>query len=90
MARAAPAQLIGFQEKFLRNLQLGSKDIVVIDTEAGVEQFGRGIADSVDIVLVVLDPSYESVKFSQKILLMMRECKTSVFYVLNRADDKAS
>jgi CO dehydrogenase maturation factor len=54
----------GLSKDFLKHLKLDSKDIALIDTEAGVEHIGRGVAGEVDLVLAVLDPSYESEKLS--------------------------
>jgi CO dehydrogenase maturation factor len=72
---------------FLSHLKLGKKDAAIIDTEAGVEHLGRGVAGSVDIVLAVLDPSYESIKLSEKISAMAKEGGKSVYFILNKVDD---
>jgi CO dehydrogenase maturation factor len=71
---------------FLSHLALGSKDVAIIDTEAGVEHLGRGVVSSVDLVLVIIDPSYESIKLSKKISAMAKEGKKSVCFILNKVD----
>jgi CO dehydrogenase maturation factor len=38
--------------------------------EAGVESFGRGVERSVDLVLAVVEPSYESMALAEKIVYM--------------------
>ncbi|MCL1970082.1 MAG: P-loop NTPase [Candidatus Bathyarchaeota archaeon] len=77
----------GLSRDFLKNLQLNTKDIALIDTEAGVEHLGRGIAGNVDVVLVILDPSYESIQLSQKITSMAKEGNKPVYFILNKTDN---
>ncbi|MGD6805378.1 MAG: P-loop NTPase [Candidatus Bathyarchaeia archaeon] len=74
----------GLSRSFLQNLQLDPKDIAIVDTEAGVEHLGRGIAGNVDVVLAVLDPSYESIKLSKKISEMAKEGGKTTYYILNK------
>jgi CO dehydrogenase maturation factor len=76
----------GLSRDFLTRLKLGPKDIAVIDTEAGVEHLGRGVASSVDVILLVLDPSYESIRLSEKISAMVKEANKLVHFVLNKMD----
>ncbi len=54
---------------FVGNLALKDEDkeIVLIDTEAGIESFGRGVERSVDTVLVIVEPSFESIALAEKI-----------------------
>jgi CO dehydrogenase maturation factor len=77
----------GLSREFINNLKIGPKDIAIIDTEAGIEHLGRGVASGVDIVLVVLDPSYESIRLSQKICSMAGEGRKSVYFILNKIND---
>ena len=37
--------------EFLKKLKLDKNELVIVDMEAGVEHFGRGIEDSIDTVL---------------------------------------
>ena len=77
----------GLSRDFLKSLQLDTKDIALIDTEAGVEHSGRGAASNVDVILTVLDPSYESIQLSQKISAMAKEGGKTVYFILNKVDD---
>jgi len=54
---------------FVGNLALKDEDkeIVLIDTEAGIESFGRGVERSVDTVLIIVEPSFESIALAEKI-----------------------
>jgi CO dehydrogenase maturation factor len=72
---------------FLSHLKLGPKDVAIIDTEAGVEHLGRGVASSVDLVFAVIDPSYESIKLSEKIFAMAKEGKKPAYFILNKVDN---
>jgi len=71
---------------FLSHLNLGPKDVAIIDTEAGVEHLGRGLVSSVDLVFAVIDPSYESIKLSEKISAMVKESGKPVYFILNKVD----
>jgi CO dehydrogenase maturation factor len=78
---------IGFTGKmFLDNLETGEDDIVITDTEAGVEHFGRGLDRCADVILMVIDPSYESIHLSEKIYYMGKALEKPVFFVINKAD----
>ncbi len=77
----------GLSREFLVNLRLKEDDAAIIDTEAGVEHLGRGVASGADLILVVVDPSYESIKLSEKISEMAKEDRKPVHFVLNRMDD---
>ncbi len=80
---------IGFTAKmFLDNLETGDDDVVITDTEAGVEHFGRGLDRCADVILMVVDPSYESIHLSEKIYDMGKSLEKPVFFVLNKVDDQ--
>ena len=51
-------------------LVLGENEIILIDMEAGVESFGRGVERSVDLILSITEPSFESMALSEKIVYM--------------------
>ena len=52
--------------EFLRKLSLASDEIAIVDMEAGVEHFGRGVETSIDAVLIVVEPSFESLQLAGK------------------------
>ncbi|PVX26275.1 MAG: ATP-binding protein, partial [Candidatus Bathyarchaeum sp.] len=47
-----------------------------------------GVAVGVDVVLMVLDPSYESIKLSKKTAAMVGEANKSVYFILNKINDQ--
>jgi CO dehydrogenase maturation factor len=53
--------------EFLRKLALAEGELAIVDMEAGVEHFGRGVETSIDSVLIVVEPPLESVNVGQKI-----------------------
>jgi CO dehydrogenase maturation factor len=53
--------------EFLRKLRTRDHEVVVVDMEAGVEHFGRGVETAIDAVLVVVEPSLESVSLAGRI-----------------------
>jgi CO dehydrogenase maturation factor len=55
---------------FLGKLILQQGERVVVDMEAGIESFGRGVERSVDTVLMIVEPSYESISLAKKIRYM--------------------
>jgi len=54
----------------VERLDTKENEIVVIDTEAGVESFGRGVERSVDTVLVIVEPSFQSIALAERIYYM--------------------
>ena len=53
--------------EFLKKLHLKDKEMTIVDMEAGVEHFGRGVETSIDGVLVVVEPSLESITLAERI-----------------------
>ena len=52
--------------EFLKKLRIDKNRVAVVDMEAGVEHFGRGIESSLDAVIVVVEPSLESLAIAEK------------------------
>ena len=71
---------------FLEHLVLEENDVCIVDTEAGVEHFGRCIDRYADAILMVADPSYESIMLTEKISGMAEDFGKPVFIVLNKVD----
>jgi len=53
--------------EFLAKLSLEKNEAAIVDMEAGVEHFGRGVATSIDEVLIVVEPSFESLQLAARI-----------------------
>ena len=76
-------------KEMLGNLEVKDKEVVIMDTDAGVEHFGRGVEQGCDIILGVVDPSYESLMLSQKISDLAASIEKTVYFVLNKVDDES-
>jgi CO dehydrogenase maturation factor len=53
--------------EFLSRLRLKDDELAIVDMEAGVEHFGRGVDTSIDEVLTVVEPSLESVTLAERV-----------------------
>ena len=71
---------------FISRIPADPSQWVLVDTEAGVEHFGRGIVEGVDAVVAVLDPSYDALMLVGKIRAMAAEGGKPLHVVLNKAD----
>jgi CO dehydrogenase maturation factor len=49
-----------------------AKEMVVVDQEAGVESFGRGVERGADEAIIVVEPSFESIALAEKIDYMSK------------------
>ena len=74
-------------KNLLKNIETTSEDLILVDTEAGIEHFGRGVEEGCDIILMVLDPSYESIRLSEKIRELTRKAGKPFYFILNRVDE---
>lgn len=68
---------IALAKAFLRHLLLKEKDIVIVDSEAGAEVFGRGLAERFNFMICVSEPTYKSLCISKKLLDMGKELSIS-------------
>jgi CO dehydrogenase maturation factor len=73
-------------KKFLSSIDLGEKEIIVMDTEAGVEHFGRGIVGECDMILGVIDPTAESFNLARKMDAMAAKANKDLYFILNKVD----
>jgi len=53
--------------EFLKKLTLKADELAIVDMEAGVEHFGRGVETSIDSVLIVVEPSFESLDVAERV-----------------------
>jgi len=70
--------------EFLKKLRLREKEMALVDMEAGVEHFGRGIDEGIDRVILVVEPAFESVNIAQKIQELAGAMNKVVQTVLNK------
>ena len=60
----------GPMSKVTRDFILDGDAVTLIDVEAGIEHYGRGIEKNVDQVIVVVDPTFESILIAQKVSIL--------------------
>lgn len=70
--------------EFLKKLSLNRGEIAIVDMEAGVEHFGRGIDENIDHVLVVVEPSLDSLNLAARIKTLAAGMQKNVSAVLNK------
>jgi CO dehydrogenase maturation factor len=71
---------------FISRIPAGPARWVLVDTEAGVEHFGRGILEGVDAIMAIADPSYDAIMLIGKIKAMADEGGKRLCIVLNKTD----
>jgi CO dehydrogenase maturation factor len=70
---------------FLKELILEPDEAAIIDMEAGVEHFGRGVETSMDCVLVIVEPSLDSLEVAERIGSLSNQIKIGdVWAILNK------
>ena len=71
--------------KLLEGIKLRENEVIIVDTEAGIEHFGRGVDKYVDVVIDVAEPSAESLELSKKIASLSESLGLKHVLVLNKA-----
>ena len=72
----------------LPKLDIKENEVVIIDTAAGIEHFGRGVDAAGDMILGIVDPTYESLAMAKNMQTMAAQAGTEMFLVLNKVDDQ--
>jgi len=72
--------------EFLGRLLLEEKEVAIIDLEAGIEHFGRGVEASIDRLLIVTEPSLDSLELAGKMHALAAQVDMgSTWAILNKA-----
>lgn len=56
-----------FLKAFMRHLLVERDDVAILDMEAGIEHLGRGTAEAVDVLIVVIEPGGSSVQTAHQV-----------------------
>jgi len=79
---------VAFARALVRRLLLGRRDVVIVDSEAGAEVFGRGLAEKFDYMLCVCEPTLKSLDLGVKLCNMAVELGVgNVIVVINKVVD---
>ena len=69
----------------LKNLILSEDEVVLVDTDAGIEHVGRGVEQGSDAILAVVDPTAESLKLAKLLKEEFKPLNKKFWLVLNKA-----
>ena len=58
---------------------LEPNEFLIVDTDAGIEHFGRGVEKSSDLLLMVIDPTRESIMLSKKISRLAKQVNKPLY-----------
>ena len=75
--------------EFLNRVRLASDEVILVDTDAGIEHFGRGVEEACDLLLMVVDPTYESLVMAERAEGFARKAGKPLYYVLNKVDERS-
>jgi CO dehydrogenase maturation factor len=75
--------------EFLKKLHLDENEIAIVDMEAGVEHFGRGLDAEIDNLVLVVEPSFESITLAEKIRNLAKEMQKNLWAVLNKINSES-
>lgn len=79
-------------KSLMRNMLLDREEALIMDMEAGIEHLGRGTADAVDMMIVVVEPGVKSIQTARQIEKLAAEIgikKTAVVINKVRNDDES-
>jgi CO dehydrogenase maturation factor len=62
-----------FLKNLLRHLLLEKNEAVVMDMEAGLEHLGRATAESVDRLIIVVEPDIKNIEIKDRIVKLARD-----------------
>jgi len=80
---ACPMSIVS--RSFLKKLRLEADEVAIVDLEAGVEHFGRGVETSIDCVLVAVEPSIDSLEVAERISELSAQIEIAdVWVILNK------
>jgi CO dehydrogenase maturation factor len=68
----------------LKNLNLINGEVVLVDTDAGIEHLGRGVEEGCDAVLAVADPTAESLELAKILEEHVVKMGKSFWLVVNK------
>lgn len=73
-----------------RHMRLLPDDVILLDTPAGMEHFGRAVADGFSCALVVADPSYNALSVAKECSVLSRQLGINdTILVVNRVGSPA-
>lgn len=75
----------GPMSKISRDFIVIGNYVTLLDVEAGIEHFGRGIEQNVDIILTIVDPTFESFIVAEKVISLAQQMNVeNTWAILNK------
>ena len=75
--------------RILEILDLKNGEFLIADTDAGIEHFGRGVENGVDSLVVIIEPSHDSIRLARKISRLGKQRGKPTYLVLNRVNHES-
>ena len=76
-------------KSLMKHLLIQRKDVVIMDMEAGIEHLGRGTAESVDALIVVIEPGRRSIQTAEQIKKLAKDIGiNNIFIVASKIRDE--
>lgn len=70
-------------KNLLSEIILNRDEAVIVDMEAGIEHLGRATAESIDEMLIIVEPSLRSINTAHAIMRLAREVGISSFGIIS-------
>jgi len=75
--------------RILEILELADKEFLIADTDAGIEHLGKGVENGIDALLVVVEPSQDSILPAEKISGLGNQLGKATCFVLSKANKES-
>lgn len=79
---ACPMGVLG--REFLEKLELKENEVLIVDTEAGIEHFGRGLEKGIYTVIVVTEPYLDALEVAEKALQLAKQMNKQTYLIVNK------
>lgn len=78
-----------FLRTLIHHILIKRKEFVIIDMEAGLEHLARGTAKGVDIMLIVIEPSFKSIETALRIKKLANDIGIkNIFVIANKVSNE--
>ena len=74
-------------KEFIEKLRLKDQKVLIVDTETGAEHFGRGVEKGIDTVIIVAEPSFESIEVASKTWELAQKLRKDIYLILNKVPE---
>ncbi|NPA69238.1 MAG: ATP-binding protein [Crenarchaeota archaeon] len=73
-----------FTRTLLKNLKLDDREVIIVDTDAGVEHVGRGVEEYADAIIAVADPTRESINIVKNLKKVADKLGKRFYIIVNK------